>query len=331
MTEQTQGQLATVKSALRVRPWLAPLGLIGAGLLASAVYQYWPASPAAPEIPEIREIVADSNLPLPPLPTPAPDQSTLGLRPSGGEGKAQEPATPPAPEPEPAPEAIQILPDVGAKLDRLDSAIGAMAALMSDLNVTVAGLAARVAELEAAAPPAGLPQRISLSLALRELERALAGSGPFVIELQAVEKLAQLAADDPALAGLRTHATTGIDSQPTLAAQFAPVASAVVRADAAERQAEAGGRLYAWISSLITIRPVGERAGDDAPAIVARAEARLARGDLEAAVRELEGLRGGAALAAAEWLGRARARLDAGQALAALNARLAEALSEKRE
>jgi uroporphyrinogen-III synthase len=71
---------------------------------------------------------------------------------------------------------------------------------------------------------------------------------------------------------------------------------------------------------LITVRPVGaDVEGDDPAARVARAEAKLAGGDLAGAIAELEGLEGAAAAAAAPWLEQARARLVAEQALDRLN------------
>jgi hypothetical protein len=76
-----------------------------------------------------------------------------------------------------------------------------------------------------------------------------------------------------------------------------------------------------WLSSQVSVRPVGEVAGDDAGARVARAEVRLAQNDLAAAVKELEGLSEPAAsAAAAAWLGDARARLAADQVVSHLQA-----------
>jgi hypothetical protein len=79
---------------------------------------------------------------------------------------------------------------------------------------------------------------------------------------------------------------------------------------------------------LVTVRSVGADAeGSDADARVARAEARLADGDLAGAVAEIEGLEGPAAEAAAGWLERARARLAAEQALASLQEQASDLLT----
>ena len=78
--------------------------------------------------------------------------------------------------------------------------------------------------------------------------------------------------------------------------------------------------MLARLSALVTIRPEGENAqGDDPLARLARAEARLNAGDVAAAVGELSALPAGPiADAAAPWLARARARLDAEAAIASL-------------
>jgi hypothetical protein len=75
-----------------------------------------------------------------------------------------------------------------------------------------------------------------------------------------------------------------------------------------------------WLASQVSVRPVGEVAGDDPGARVARAEVRLSRGDLAAAAKELDGLKGPAAAAAASWLGDAQARLAVDQVVTALQA-----------
>jgi hypothetical protein len=82
---------------------------------------------------------------------------------------------------------------------------------------------------------------------------------------------------------------------------------------------------------LVTIRPVGADAeGDHAAARVARAEARLADGDLAGAVAELEGLEGAPAEAAAPWLEQARTRLAAENALQGLRAHATGLLAQSR-
>jgi hypothetical protein len=75
------------------------------------------------------------------------------------------------------------------------------------------------------------------------------------------------------------------------------------------------------LKNMVGARPVGaDVQGNDPPARAARAEAALQRGDLAAAVAELEPMTGDAAKAAADWLKAARARLSADEAGARLQA-----------
>ena len=104
--------------------------------------------------------------------------------------------------------------------------------------------------------------------------------------------------------------------------QFPLVALAVLRADSAGSRSAGGfiDRTWQRISSLVTIRRVGEVEGAAADAILARAERRLAAGELVAAVDLMAGLKGPAGAAGEAWLERARARLEAESALASLQA-----------
>jgi uroporphyrinogen-III synthase len=73
---------------------------------------------------------------------------------------------------------------------------------------------------------------------------------------------------------------------------------------------------------LVSLRPTGEAVAEDGLMTqLARAEAALRADDLAGAVGTLQPLEGAAAAAAADWLGAARARLAADQAVAATTAR----------
>ena len=79
------------------------------------------------------------------------------------------------------------------------------------------------------------------------------------------------------------------------------------------------GRAWARLADLVSVRRTGEVEGAGNEARVARAEARLAAGDLAAAVAEVSALSGPGDEAAADWLARARARLAVDEALAVLS------------
>jgi hypothetical protein len=187
---------------------------------------------------------------------------------------------------------------------------------------------------------------VAFVLAVGNLGSALATGRPFAAEIGAVT---ELATDDPALsaqvkeitAPLAERAAAGVPTLVDLRTQFAGTARTIV--DAAkqqevppEEQPEARewyDTPLTWLSSAgefltsqVSVRPVGDVAGDDAGARVARAEVRLSEGALADAIAELEGLNGPAAAAAAGWLGDARARLAADQAVAALQSAAATRL-----
>ena len=111
-------------------------------------------------------------------------------------------------------------------------------------------------------------------------------------------------------------AETGVPTAAQLARGFSEVARAVVAAGAGD---EADGLLSGVLRRLgevITVRPVGNVTGSGAGAVVARAEYRLAGGDLTGAITELDGLAGPAAEAAVAWRAEADARLAADAAFA---------------
>jgi hypothetical protein len=77
-------------------------------------------------------------------------------------------------------------------------------------------------------------------------------------------------------------------------------------------------RLARGAASLVRIRPAGETAGEDAPALVSRIEAALQRGDLMEALALYDRLPADAKEPASTWAARARQRVDADSAARAL-------------
>jgi hypothetical protein len=134
--------------------------------------------------------------------------------------------------------------------------------------------------------------------------RALASGQPrLAAALAQVE--GQLAATPPTLEALRA-------SLPGLAA-------------AALRAARATNPSPGWwdaalarLSALAAVRRVGEVEGEDAEALLARAERRLQAGELAAAIDLVARIAGPAAPVLAPWLAQARARAALDDALAAL-------------
>jgi hypothetical protein len=170
----------------------------------------------------------------------------------------------------------------------------------------------------------------TLALIIAQLDGALDSGEPFE---ELLDGLRALGVDDPAvieaIAALEAAAASGVPSLPELRSSFDRSANDIVHA---ERAPDGDGLLdqaAGNLMRLVTVRPVGaDVEGDGAAARVARAEAALAKGDLAAAVAELDGLGGAAAEVAAPWLAEARARLAAQEALAALQDRATHLLSE---
>ena len=189
---------------------------------------------------------------------------------------------------------------------------GASAERLAALESALAALAER---LDSAAGGPGLGRAATALLAAAALRDASRRHTGFAGELAA---LREAAAEFPAFAApatvaaldeLEPHAADGAPSVAALAARFRGRAPAIVRAANRDEQAGWVEQTIERVSSVVTVRRVGEVAGDGAEARVARAELRLSAGDLAAAAREIAALEGRAAAAAAAWLASARIRL----------------------
>lgn len=218
------------------------------------------------------------------------------------------------------------LEDPSARLSELDSRLSAAEQGVAAVPALESRVSAELSALSAALPtgPSEDAGDAAMFLALLQLREALSGSGAFETELRLVDGLAAEDADlKAALAPLSAHAATGIPGLPGLRVSFDEMAGRVV---AAAR----GGETDDWIaktvrkvSEAVTIRPVGLVEGDDAGAVLARAEVKLDTGDLAGAVAELDGLAGSAAEGAAAWRRDAENRMEAQKALSLLAARAA--------
>lgn len=207
-----------------------------------------------------------------------------------------------------------------------------IAALKSQLE-PLTGLASRIDALDLAVKEQSAGAANSaLALAAGQLSTTLATARAFAAELAA---LRDVTAADPALAAeveritapLADFAANGIPTLADLQSRFGAVASVVAQLGAKDALSgvtgTAGGggwfdRVLGRLSAVITVRPVGEVAGDGPGARVARAEALLQAGDLAGAANELAGLTGEPAVAVAEWRSAAAARLSADNTIAAL-------------
>ena len=232
-----------------------------------------------------------------------------------------------APAAGPSQEEVTALARQTADLARQTRALASDNAALSkdneELRQALASLQARLEQMQgavqqsvAAGQKAGAGQ--GLVLAIGQLRQTVLAGAPYTAALAAATALA---GDDVALQraarALAPTAGTGIVSLRALSDQYAAMARAVLRAGGNEAD-NFWRRTMHRLTSLVTVRRVGEVDGMEADAILARAERRLAAGDLAAAASLIEGLDGPAAKAAQPWLEGAKARLAAMAALTEL-------------
>jgi hypothetical protein len=151
------------------------------------------------------------------------------------------------------------------------------------------------------------------------LAEATQGSGSFDAELAALERLMPLSAE---VRALKPFAEGGAPSRAALAAEFD--AAAAKASLAARDPGETGGflaRLRHALSSIVSIRQVGSTTGDAPDAVLARADAAVAEGDIAGALTLLRGLPPKAAQAMAPWQSRALQRVAVDRQVAAIRSR----------
>lgn len=196
------------------------------------------------------------------------------------------------------------------EVSRLREDLGALKKSLSDVE---SGAGQREALVLAAAQLAGpLQQGLAYEIELAALRRT-AGSDALVTEIAAQ---------------LQPHAARGVPTVEALRQRFPDVAAGAVRAARVGESDSVVGQTLNRIAGLVSLRRIGQVEGEDAEARIARAEMAVARGDLAAALAELEELPADAAAALADWQADAEARLLADRALARLRDRVLAGLTQ---
>lgn len=221
---------------------------------------------------------------------------------------------------------------LAAELGRMTERIARLeAAGDPELAGKVAAAGARVEGIEADLKRLSESDRTrkgdALLLAVGQLREAAAGSRPFDVELQLVLKAA---AGDPGIEEtarpLAEFSRKGVPTRAALEARFPELAARAAQADLASEEGDWLNRTAARLSRVVTVRRVGEGAeqGDGALAAIARAENRLAAGDLAAAAAALEVLDGAPAKVFEAWRADSGARAAIDAAIAGLSRRAVE-------
>lgn len=202
-----------------------------------------------------------------------------------------------------APDAQADLSEIEGRMGTLGEEIAALRAEMSKIssasNDAAAVLTERLAAAEKKIEEPRSDVTVARAVAASALKTAIDRGGPFLAELEA---FASVSPDDPAVAGLREIATTGVRSRSDLVGDFSDAADAIL--DAIHQPGGDAGivdRLLSSASSIVRVRPVGSVEGDSPEAIVARIENKLQNGDFKGAQIEWQALPEAGSNAAAEY------------------------------
>lgn len=177
-----------------------------------------------------------------------------------------------------------------------------------------AALQARIAALET--DQGDIAAAAAAAVAASSLSSASVGPEPFDAEVAAMERLLPPSAD---LRALHRLAAVGAPSRAALQAGFADQASrAVIALRAPDEKAGLGARVGYALSSIVSVRRIATTTGAGPDATLARAEKQAGDGDIEAALKTLEGLPPGAAPALADWRAEAERRVEIDRRVAAV-------------
>ncbi len=233
--------------------------------------------------------------------------------------KAREPQQA-AQAPQPAqPDISQPLEDIDQRLSQLEVGSGRLSAVEQQLDTLQSSLSQVRSSVSDAGEQARRPA--ATVLAVNQLAEALDRTGGYAQQLETVRAIA---GDDAALTGpidqLGQWADTGLAGFGELRARFPEMARSVAQTDYQREGGSWFDSVTNRLTSLVTVRKVGDAAlaagGTDAA--LTQAEDALQAGNLGGAVKALEGLQGASADAASAWLKQAQDRLAAEKALADL-------------
>ena len=233
------------------------------------------------------------------------------------------------------------------RLDTLASRVDELSSQVEQLSQTAASretaqsLADRLSALETQTQELAAQQQAARSaaadgagpaaqaLAVAELRDALRFSSPFAQQLQAAR---QVVAGDSALSAtldeLQPMAEEGVPTRAELSSGFDRAAAEAVAADMGASQDGMLGGVLRRLNDVITVRRVDASAeGNSVDARLARAENKLAAGDLQEAVAIVEQLPEPAKGEMASWLEQAQSRIAAERALSQLSSQLMSSIA----
>jgi hypothetical protein len=199
-----------------------------------------------------------------------------------------------------------------------------------DVELELDGHDARIAKLEAtlaefAAQGKAGPRSAVVAIAFANLRAAVNAGRPYAAELVAMEAAH---ADQADLMALAANADKGIPTVAELTRSFQAAKEASLAAVSPPADASILEGLLSSVKSAVKIRRTdGANTGDDADAVLARAETKLKQAALAEAVKEIETLSGPPRQAMEQWLGEARARISAEETLKRMEMALLKSLA----
>ena len=178
---------------------------------------------------------------------------------------------------------------------------GQLDQLVANAEARIADAEAKIAEIEGRALEAGGALAAGNRFAIARLRAAVETGAPYADIISTMEDVPSELAD---------HARTRIPTLHALQQEFPGAARAALAASRSiSGDGTVGDRIVAFLRRATSARSLTPREGESADAILSRAEARLAEGDLPAALAELESLPRASRSAMADWIARAEFRL----------------------
>ncbi|MDA8585810.1 mitofilin family membrane protein [Rhodobacteraceae bacterium] len=206
-------------------------------------------------------------------------------------------------------ELAQLVSDAETKIAAAEASVEARVAA-AQAEVTAAE--AKAAEVEAAAVAAAANAEQQARIA--EIKAAVEGGASFSGLIDGV-------ADVPA--ALVEHAESGVPTLVTLQNDFPSAARAALStAQTIPQDASTGDKLAAFLKRQTNARSLAPKEGDGTDAVLSRAEALLATGDLDGVLSQVAVLPEDAQNAMSGWLADARTRQSALQSVDALSAQM---------
>ena len=185
----------------------------------------------------------------------------------------------------------------------------------SNETVETSALEERIVALEAA--QARMSRASAAAVAAAALADAAEDSEPFAGELASLERLTPTSRG---IRALRELAEQGAPTRAQLAADYPAAAARAARASRGEQGDGFFASLSRWFGSIFNLRRIGSLEGDDADAVLARAERRVREGDLEGALAQLQSLPAPAREAMVDWTAPAERRVEIERRINALRA-----------